>query len=116
IRENFTGSARQGALVIGDYRQTIVQDGGLGDDCGYSVSPSFATYPASGGAGSLQVIAEERCAWQAVSAASWVTVSSGSVGIGNGVVTYTVAANAAAAGRSVKLTVAGKSLAVKQKG
>jgi hypothetical protein len=43
---------------------------------------------------------------------SWVTITSGASGSGNGTVNYTVSANTATSSRSGALTIAGKSLAV----
>ena len=116
VRENFTGSARQGNIKIADQLFTIVQDGGLGDDCQYSISPMFQSFPAQGGSGSVNVFAAERCAWQAVSNANWITITAGSVGIGNGSVSYSVAANPGASGRSTTINIGGHLFAVKQKG
>jgi len=116
VRENFTMTARTGTLTIGGNTITIVQDGGLGDDCDYNIFPIFESFPASGGIGTIQVSAEERCAWQAVADTSWITITSGSTSIGNGMVTYSVSANTATGGRKGTITVAGKKFSVKQKG
>jgi len=77
VRENFTGSARQGNIKIADQLFTIIQDGGLGDDCQYSISPMFQSFPASGGNGSVNIFAAERCAWQAVNNANWIAITAG---------------------------------------
>lgn len=116
VRENFTGSARQGSITAGGQVLIVVQDAGLGDDCNYAISPLFTSLPASGGTGTVNVVAEERCAWQAVSSVNWVTISSGSVGIGNGTVNYSVAPNPGAGGRKGIITIAGQMFSVKQKG
>jgi hypothetical protein len=115
VRENFASSARQGSINIGGQLLTIVQDGGLGEDCGYLIAPTFNSHPASGGSGTINVIAAERCAWQAVSSVSWVTITSASVGIGDGTVSYSVGANPGAGGRKGTITIAGQVFAVKQK-
>lgn len=115
VRENFTSSARAGVLTIAGMTYTVVQDGGLGEDCNYSVFPLTVSYPASGGSGPINVFCESRCAWQAVSNAGWVTITSGNPGIGNGVVAYTVAANPGPGGRSATITVAGSTFRIKQK-
>ena len=62
------------------------------------------------------MVAEERCAWQASSNASWMTITSLPVGIGNGVVSYTGAPNPSSVGRAAVITIAGKTFAIKQKG
>ena len=115
VRENFTQSARQAIINIADQLITIVQDGGLGDDCNYSISPFQESYPASGGSGSISVNAEERCAWQAISSAPWVTFTANEVGIGSATLSYTVLANPGPGGRSATITIGGKVFAVKQK-
>lgn len=115
VRENFTQSARTGTLMIAGIVYTVVQDGGLGEDCNYSVFPAFSAFPSVGGSGTLNVVAEERCAWQAVSGANWITITSSNTGVGNGTVTYSVAANPGPSGRGGTITVAGKAFKVKQK-
>lgn len=116
VRENFTASARQGTITVGGRTFTIVQDGGLGDDCSYSISPLFIALPASGGAGTITVGAEERCAWGAASTVDWITITSNGFGIANGTVNYAVAPNPGPGGRKGTITVAGRTFAVKQKG
>jgi hypothetical protein len=49
-------------------------------------------------------------------APSWITVTSGSPGIGNGTVNYSVAANTGATSRTGALTIAGKTFTVQQNG
>jgi hypothetical protein len=58
---------------------------------------------------------EGRCAWQASSSDSWITITSGCCGIGNGTVTYTVAPNTTGGVRKGLITVGGRTFAVKQK-
>jgi Viral BACON domain len=116
IRENFTGGARQGTISVAGRVFIIVQDGGLGEDCTYSISPLFQTVPPGGGAGSISVTSENRCAWQAVSSVSWITITSGNIGIGDGVVTYSIAANPGSIGRKGNIVIGGKTFVVKQKG
>lgn len=115
VRENFTSSARSGTLTIAGLTFTVVQDGGLGEDCNYNIFPTAIAYPSGGGSGTLNMICESRCAWQAVSNAGWVTITSGSPGIGNGVVGYTVAANPGPGGRSSTITAGGLIFRIKQK-
>jgi hypothetical protein len=47
------------------------------------------------------------CTWTAASSASWLTVSSGATGTGNGGVVYSVANNSSGTTRTATLTVAG---------
>ena len=57
--------------------------------CTYSISPTRASYPASGGSGTINVTAEPGCTWTA-SSSPWITIT-GATGTGTGTVTYTVA-------------------------
>ena len=116
VRENFTGSPREASINVSGLDQLVVQDAGLGDDCSYSINPQFQAVPANGDSGRIEVIAEERCAWQAVSTAGWITITSQNVGVGNGTVFYCVEANPGASGRSGLVIISGKTFAVKQKG
>jgi alpha-N-arabinofuranosidase len=116
VRENFTGSARQGSITIAGQPFTVIQDGGLMGDCSYAISPAFKTINASGGTGAINVTTEPRCAWQAVSNASWITITSNSSGISNGSVSYTVSPNSGRSGRKGTITIAGQVFSVKQKG
>ena len=116
VRENFTGSARTGSLTIAGSTFTVVQDGGLGERCSYSIAPNFQSFSASGGSATILVTAAAGCAWQATTTTSWVTITSASVGVGNGTVTYSVGANGGAAVRKGTITIAGKTFSVKQQG
>ncbi len=114
VRENFTSSARSGTLTIAGLTYTVVQDAGLGEDCSYHISPTAIAYSSVGGSGTINVTCESVCAWQPVSNAGWVTITSVTPGIGNGVVDYTVAANPGPGGRSATIKVAGLSFKIKQ--
>jgi hypothetical protein len=116
VRENLTGNARQATVTIGDYIYTLVQDAGLGAECNFLLLPEGQSFPATGGAGAIQVVADDRCAWEAVVSNEVITITSNKVGIGNKMVTYTVSANPGASGRKGTITVGGKVFTVKQKG
>ena len=115
VRDNFTANPRQGTLTIAGQTFTVVQDSEAGPDCEFAISSSSASFVASGGAGSMGVITEERCAWNAVSNRSWITITSVSCGISNGTISYSVGANPGPSGRSGTITIGGKTLTVKQK-
>ena len=114
VRNNDTGSARSGTVTIAGQTFTAMQDGGLGGECDYALSPTSQSFSASGGNGTVSVAASERCAWQATSDAGWITITSGN-GIGNGAVTYRVAPNLSQTGRHATITIGGWTFSVKQK-
>src|SRR4029453_15172464 len=82
--------------------------------CSYSVSPTSAAYPSSGGSGSVTLTTSNGCSWSAASNAGWITISSGGVGNGNGSVIYSVSANGTGSSRSGSLTVAGQTVSITQ--
>lgn len=105
-----TGSARTGTMIIAGRVFTVTQDALA---CSYSISPMSASYTSAGGSGIVSVIAGSGCAWTAVSGASWITITSGASGSGNGAVNYSVATNAGAA-RSGTITVASQTFTITQ--
>ncbi len=117
VRDNFTGSARQGTLTVGSQTITIVQNGEVpASACGFSISPPGRTAHVNGGNGTITLTGASGCGWQAASDSSWIFVTSTPVGIGNGAVTFSIAANSTGAGRNGTITVAGKKFNIKQKG
>ena len=69
---------------------------------------------AAGEAESVAVTSPTGCAWTAASTASWLTVTSGASGSGNGTVALTVAANTVATARTGTATIAGQTFTVTQ--
>lgn len=114
VRENFTGSPRVGTMNVAGQTFTIIQDAGL-DDCTYTIAPVSRSLGSSGGTGSISVVAEQRCAWQAISNVNWITVTSGGMGIGNGTLNYSVAQNTTGLSRKGKITIGNQVFNVKQK-
>jgi glucose/arabinose dehydrogenase len=83
--------------------------------CTYSISPTSKSFNASAGTGSVTVTAGAGCAWTAVSNASWITITGGASGSGNGTVTYSVAAyTGKPKKRNGTMTIAGLNFAVTQ--
>jgi|GEM_PF-6626848 len=72
--------------------------------CGYTLTPSTVNIPAAGGAETTAIMTTTGCAWSAT-APSWVTITSGSSGTGNGIVTYSVGSNTGPAARTGTLSV-----------
>jgi Putative binding domain, N-terminal/Viral BACON domain len=114
VRENFTGSPRIGTISVAGQTFTILQDAGL-DECLYMISPKGASVSSGGGTGMLNVMSGVNCAWLAASDVGWVTITSSGMGIGNGTVNYSVAANATGVSRRGRITVAGQVFTIKQK-
>ena len=84
--------------------------------CSFSITPSSASMPASGGSSTVSVVAAAGCAWNAASNAAWIALSGAASGSGNGAVTYRVAENTATAARTGTLTIAGQTFTLTQGG
>ena len=79
-----------------------------------SIAATSKSFGTGAGTGSVGVTAVTGCIWAVTNnASSWVTVSGGASGSGNGTVSYSVAANTGAA-RNGTLTIAGKTYTVSQ--
>jgi hypothetical protein len=116
VRDNLTGSPRTGIIHVGGQTFTVVQDSSAASDCVYTVTPSFQSFPAAGGAGGFSLFCEERCAWEATASdSSWITINQPSVGIGNATVSFTIGANATSKARKGNITVGNQVFTVKQK-
>jgi len=79
----------------------------------YSVSPLSFDVENTAGTGTITVTAGTGCVWTAASNSAWLTIVTGSSGVGNGTVTYQIAANTGGA-RNGTLTVAGATVSVHQ--
>ncbi len=82
--------------------------------CTFTISPSSASFAASGGSGSVLVTSQAGCNWGTSTAPSWITVNSGS-GMGNGTMSYTVSPNTGTT-RIASLTIAGSVFTVTETG
>ena len=83
--------------------------------CTFSIAPTSESFPASGGTGSVAVMAPDGCMWTAASNDSWITIASGESGSGNGTVAYSVAANGSSL-RTGTMSIAGQTFTVTQAG
>jgi hypothetical protein len=86
----------------------------LAGTCAYSISPANTSVSAAGSTGSLNVTAGTGCSWTASSGATWITITAGVFGSGNGTVSYSIDANPATSARAGTLTVAGQTFTVNQ--
>ncbi len=113
VAANTNTSSRTGTITIGGQTHTVSQ---TGQSCSYSISPSSNSFTAAAGTGSVSVTASSGCAWTAASNTSWLTVTGGSSGSGNGTVGYSVAANSGTSSRTGTMTIAGQTFTVNQTG
>jgi hypothetical protein len=104
-----SGPSRSGAIRAAGQTFTVQQ----GTGCSFAVSSTSQTVPGAGGSGSVNVTAAGGCSWIATSNATWLSVTSGGSGVGNGAVGFSAAANGGS-GRSGTLTIAGHTVTVTQ--
>jgi Viral BACON domain len=84
--------------------------------CVFAISPTNATFDATGGSGGINITAPNGCAWSATNNDSFITINSGSTGSGNGTVGYTIAANLSSDVLTGTITAAGQTFTVVQTG
>jgi hypothetical protein len=113
FRANFSTllDTRAATLNIAGRAVPVSQTGTL-DFCVYRLETTFLEgVSANGGSGAINV--RSACGWTAVSHNSWLRITSGASGSGNGAVTFAVEPNTNA-GRGGTITVAGRDFIVKQ--
>jgi len=105
-----TAPSRSGTLTIAGNTFTINQ----ADGCAYFITPTSVTIPASGVNNLVFVGSSDGCTWTTTNhASSWVTITGGGSGDGNGLVSYSVSKNSGQQ-RTGTMTVAGKTLTISQ--
>jgi hypothetical protein len=111
VEGNVDPSPRHGVVTVNDATADITQEAA---PCRFTVTPAAASSPAVGGPISVAVAASSpACGWTAESTASWITVTAGSSGSGNGTVTVNVLPNGGDV-REGTITVAGQPVIVSQ--
>ena len=116
VAANTSSTARSGTITVGGASFAITQAGAQ-NTCTLTLSPSSASYPASGGSGMIAITASANSCDRAVtSSVSWITISLGATGTGNGTVAYSVAANTTALARTGVLSIGNATFNVSQSG
>ncbi|MBK9605102.1 MAG: hypothetical protein IPO58_01205 [Betaproteobacteria bacterium] len=123
VQVNTTGQPRTGTLSVGLASVFVVQAGvaATGDPAACSnlrLQREGDQTPAAGlsGATSVGVFADGQCGWAALSDASWISLTAGGAGNGNGTVSYVAQPNADTQVRSATITVGEKNFVVNQLG
>ena len=113
VATNTSQSARTGTVVIASATFTIEQAGAQA--CSYTIKPTY--YNAGRGPDDVKIDVQSTgtCPWSATSSATWVSVSEGATGMGNGSVRLLVQPNSGAP-RSTTLTIAGEPFLLSQEG
>ena len=112
VAANATTSARTGTLTVAGQTYTINQ---AALSCSYTLSPTSQSVAAGGGTGSTGVTAPAGCAWTGVSNnTSWLTVTGGASGSGNGTVAFSASSNPNTSARTGTITIGGQTFSVTQ--
>jgi hypothetical protein len=104
-----SGANRAGTVIVAGVIVTVTQSSG----CDITVDPPAHAATVAGGTGSVTVRADPGCSWSAGSTASWIAITSGTTGSGDGQVLFAVAANSGPA-RSGSLTIGGRIVSISQ--
>jgi glucose/arabinose dehydrogenase len=84
--------------------------------CTYSLSTTLLSVSRDGGSHSTSVTTASDCSWLAVSHVSWITITAGASGTGNGTVTFSTSANPDTNAREGTIHIGGEALTVTQAG
>jgi hypothetical protein len=113
VSANSGTSTRTGKLTVAGLTFTVTQTGVA---CTYSISPTGRTHGSGAETGTISISAQAGCNWTAVSDVSWVSITSGGSGAGNGAVSYSTGANFSPAARTGTMRIAGQSFTIVQSG
>ena len=102
-------------MIIADGQAGIRTSAFTFNVCTFQLSPASASYSSSAATGTVTVTAPQGCSWTASApGGSFVSITAGASGSGNGSVSYSVLQNSTGALRSTTLTIAGQSFDVTQ--
>jgi hypothetical protein len=83
-------------------------------NCAVTLNPAGRAHGYGAESGTIAVTATGGCTWAASAGASWITITGGAAGTGNGTVSYAVEANPNNTARQAAITVSGKTFTVSQ--
>ena len=116
VAANAASESRSSTVTVGGQTHAVSQSGRAPTVCTYQIAPQSAAYNKDAATGTFDVTAPASCDWSAVSNASWLTITRGSPGSGNGTVTYAVSRNVDTTERAAAIAVAGRTFSVTQSG
>lgn len=114
VSPNPGATVRTGTLTVAG--QTVAVTQAAQPTCTVTLSPASVALGSAAASGTLSVASPSYCQWSAVSTATWLTVTSGSPGAGNGTVGYGVGENNEPSTRVATIVVNEKIFAVTQAG
>ncbi len=111
-----TGTCQVTMTVAQNVTATFKLDGPpITNQCVYKITPTNRSHCSNVETGSITVSVQSGCSWTAQSNTVWANITSGSIGEGNGSVTYLITANSTSQNRSSgTLTIAGQTFTLFQ--
>ena len=104
--------ARSATIAVAGQQATITQSGVT---CAFTLNPPSAQVGFAAGVGTIAVAATASdCSWSATTNTSWISITSGVTGTGNGTVGYSTANSTSYLPRSGAIAVSGVSFAITQ--
>jgi hypothetical protein len=117
IVDTQTGAIKTYSNLAGSLASVADTAAFAGTTCSYTVGLATpASFPSGGGSGTASVAAASGCAWTATSNSSFVNITGGSSGSGNGTVSFSVLSNGSTSTRSGSMTIAGQTVTITQAG
>ena len=99
-----SGPSLSATILIGGASLTVTQS--AASACVYSLSPGGQAFDVTGGTGTFNINVNTGCPWAITNFPSWIAITGGNSGNGNGSVTFQAAPNTGAA-RSGTITISG---------
>ena len=113
VGAHITALDRSGSIMVEDQALTVTQTGVA---CSYTLSRSSISFDSDEGNSSVSVSTPEGCDWTATPTESWITITEGASGGGDGAVNFAVDANPETAARSGSIMVEDQTLSISQTG
>ena len=113
LATNLNPNARIGTLLIAGLPYTITQDGVA---CAWRLSPTNRSHGPGANANTLTMIVSNPCPWSVTTTNNWLTILSGSNGIGSNIISYAVAANPSTLERIGSIFGEGSTCVITQRG
>ena len=109
------GEDEAGELYVVNLGGSVSRIASTAPPCSFGISPTSESFTRTGGTASVSVSAGAGCPWTAASNVSWITITGGSSGTGNGTVNYSVGPyGGPPKKRAGTMTIAGQTFTVNQ--
>ena len=113
VSKNPNAAGRTGTIAIAGQTFLINQSG---TGCSYSITPLHQEFSQNAASGGINVATSPDCHWSTQTFPSWVSITSGGRGSGNGTISFAVSANTGEPARAGNITIEGNSATVTQSG